>query len=174
MTKEECARKKAISDHIYYMANRERIKKRTRAYALAHRVQNREYQHAWKLSNPEKVREDNAAYRKRVKEIRRVYNKAYCAKRPGYKASLLQNYRAKKRAAYIENVDAATVYERDMGLCQICGVVVEDGDFHLDHRIPISRGGKHSYANCQTAHASCNFKKSSKLHNECAHLWVRH
>ena len=164
---------RACSDRKYYEANRERLKAKTRAYAIANKECATEWKRAWKLRNPEKVREDNAIYRKRVKEIRRVYNKAYCAKRPGYKVSLLQNYRAKKRAAYIENVDAAIVYERDMGLCQICGVVVEAGDFHLDHRTPVSRGGEHSYANCQTAHASCNFRKSNKLPNECAHLWVR-
>lgn len=81
--------------------------------------------------------------------------------------------RAMKMAATVEDVDPAVVYERDMGLCQLCGLPVEEGDFHLDHRIPIYRGGHHSYENCQTAHAFCNISKRAKLPEECGYLWLR-
>ena len=83
------------------------------------------------------------------------------------------SYKAKKRAAFVEFVDLAAVYERDMGLCGICGLVVEDGDFSLDHRIPIAGGGKHSIENCQTAHLICNIRKKDKLPGKFGHLWLR-
>ena len=81
--------------------------------------------------------------------------------------------RAMKTNAFVEHVDPSVVYDRDMGLCQICGLPVEHGDFNMDHRVPLFRGGKHSYDNCQTAHASCNFRKSIKTKDECTHLWRR-
>lgn len=81
--------------------------------------------------------------------------------------------RAMKSGAFVERVFRATVYGRDMGLCQICGLMVEDGEFSLDHRIPLFKGGEHSYANCRTSHASCNFKKGIKLPEDCTHLWRR-
>jgi 5-methylcytosine-specific restriction endonuclease McrA len=33
----------------------------------------------------------------------------------------------------------------------------------LDHAIPLSKGGSHSYANAQLAHLSCNLLKSDKI-----------
>ena len=90
-----------------------------------------------------------------------------------YKNELGDKRRAMKTNAFIERVFRAKMYERDMGLCQICGLPVEDGEFTLDHAIPLFRGGTHSYANCRTAHASCNFKKALKLPEECEHLWRR-
>ena len=54
-----------------------------------------------------------------------------------------------------------------------CGLVVEDGDFSLDHRIPITCGGKHAMENCQTAHLICNIRKQDKPLEQCGHLWMR-
>lgn len=50
------------------------------------------------------------------------------------------------------------VYARDKGRCGICGITVY-GDFHIDHVIPLSKGGEHSYANVQVAHPKCNQEK---------------
>jgi len=81
--------------------------------------------------------------------------------------------RAMLMGAHVETVNPAVVYERDMGLCHLCGLPVEGGDFHLDHRVPLIAGGKHSYANCFTSHAGCNYKKGRKMPEECGHLWSR-
>ena len=94
-------------------------------------------------------------------------------KEKNYLAANSSRRRAIKRGATVEVVDPAVVYDRDIGLCQICGLPVEDGDFSLDHRIPLTRGGEHSYANCGTAHLSCNSKKHRKLPEQCDHLWLR-
>src|SRR6267142_5472903 len=53
----------------------------------------------------------------------------------------------KRRALgkFIEDVDRLVVFERDQGFCQICGLGVDPQNWHLDHKIPLSRGGEHSY-----------------------------
>ena len=55
------------------------------------------------------------------------------------------------------------VYERDGGICQICGLPVplhcdrNDGwSRTMDHIDPVMLGGSHSYGNCQLAHRICN------------------
>lgn len=48
------------------------------------------------------------------------------------------------------------------GMCGICKGFI-DGDFHVDHRIPLSKGGMHGYANCQPAHPKCNLSKGDKI-----------
>jgi 5-methylcytosine-specific restriction endonuclease McrA len=37
------------------------------------------------------------------------------------------------------------------------------GMFHVDHKRPVSRGGRHEYANLQLAHKRCNLTASNKL-----------
>lgn len=79
------------------------------------------------------------------------------------------NYR--RRARYYgvpyEKVDAGFVFERDGWRCQICGDktparlrgTTDPKSPELDHRIPMSRGGSHSYDNVQVACRECNARK---------------
>lgn len=74
------------------------------------------------------------------------------------------NRRAIKRGAFVETVDPQVVFIRDDGWCGIClGPVSRDERWHVDHVIPLARGGKHSYANVQLAHAHCNIAKGDAL-----------
>ena len=77
-------------------------------------------------------------------------------------------YRARKRKAYVEDVDPAHVWERDEGVCGICQQPADRTDWHLDHVIPLSRGGAHSMANVQVSHPACNLSKHQKLPEEVA------
>lgn len=72
-------------------------------------------------------------------------------------------YRARKRQALVEKVDREVVWERDEGICGLCGLPVERSDWHLDHVVPLARGGEHSYANVQVAHPICNQRKGAAL-----------
>lgn len=80
-----------------------------------------------------------------------------------------QNRRAKMKDVFVESVDLAIVSERDNWICGICNHSVSklrDRNLvdiaSLDHIIPISKGGEHSYANTQLAHLSCNIRKGAK------------
>lgn len=47
-------------------------------------------------------------------------------------------------------------------ICGICGKQIDSFDeMHVDHIIPLSRGGKDIIANLQLTHAKCNLKKGS-------------
>jgi 5-methylcytosine-specific restriction endonuclease McrA len=74
-----------------------------------------------------------------------------------------QRRRARKRSAFIEDVHPLVVLERDDGVCGICGGDVDPEDFHVDHIIPLARGGEHRYANVQPAHPWCNLSKCDRL-----------
>lgn len=53
---------------------------------------------------------------------------------------------------------------RDNFRCQICGASAKDGaKLHVDHIIPVSKGGKTIESNLQTLCDRCNFGKSNKL-----------
>lgn len=70
--------------------------------------------------------------------------------------------RAKKRGQFVEHVDLATVWERDDGVCHICREPADRWNWHLDHVIPIARGGLHGYENVKVAHPGCNLKKGDR------------
>lgn len=70
--------------------------------------------------------------------------------------------RARKLASFIEDVDPRVVYEMHGGVCGICHEFIE-GDFHVDHVIPLARGGQHGYINVQPAHADCNLRKGASV-----------
>lgn len=36
-------------------------------------------------------------------------------------------------------------------------------NFHVDHVIPLIRGGRHNYENVQTAHPYCNIAKRDRV-----------
>jgi 5-methylcytosine-specific restriction endonuclease McrA len=67
----------------------------------------------------------------------------------------------KRGASKAEYIDRTIVFERDEGICGICGGEADASDFHVDHVIPLSRGGEHTYTNVQVAHPLCNQRKGS-------------
>lgn len=76
--------------------------------------------------------------------------------------------RARLRRANYEIVDPLVVFNRDGWRCQACGQKTPKrlrGSYEpyapeLDHIIPISRGGEHTYRNTQCLCRSCNQSKS--------------
>jgi len=79
--------------------------------------------------------------------------------------------RARLRAARVESVDPLKVFERDGWKCHLCHRKTPSrlrGTYHdaapeLDHIIPLSRGGEHSYANTACACRKCNGKKGATV-----------
>lgn len=123
---------KAI-DRRQYIKTADKQRRRSRRRYRANRAQALAYSAAWRRANPDKRHE-------------------YSARR-----------RARKRGAgTVERVDRRRVYDRDEGVCQLCHKPVRFSNMHMDHRVPLSRGGTHTYRNCQTAHAKCNLRKQSK------------
>ena len=75
------------------------------------------------------------------------------------------------------NITLESLFKRDKGICHICGRPCDyedytvDGDVFIagnwypsiDHVIPVSKGGRHSWDNVKLAHRLCNSVKSDKL-----------
>lgn len=55
------------------------------------------------------------------------------------------------------------IYERDGGICMKCGKKVTRDNYHVDHIIPISKGGSEwDLNNLELACPECNLKKGAK------------
>lgn len=60
-----------------------------------------------------------------------------------------------------------TIWLRDNGQCQYCEKKLSIKDSTIDHVMPKSKGGKHTWENVVIACRKCNQKKGSKLPKEC-------
>lgn len=115
----------------------------------------------------EKNKESDAAtwklwYAASGKAKRAKYMRAYQKANRDVIRDAVSNYRARRLDSLVEHVDRLILYERDDGICGICQKPV-GLDFHVDHVVPLSRGGAHSYANTQIAHPSCNISKGARI-----------
>jgi 5-methylcytosine-specific restriction endonuclease McrA len=81
--------------------------------------------------------------------------------------------RARKRNVHNETVYLEIIAQRDKYKCHICRKRVDMNldvqDMYsptMDHLIPISLGGDHTYANIRLAHRICNSRKGNRAINE--------
>lgn len=131
--------------------------------------------------NPTKEAERQRKRRRENPEKERLRSRRYYAenrdreleRKRRYQAGHLNGHRdkqarrrARKRQAEAEKVDPVAIWDRDKGICHICGLAADSDDWHLEHKVPLSRGGRHSADNVAVAHPTCNFKKGTKLPSE--------
>lgn len=107
----------------------------------------------WREQNADKMRQAELAWRAVNSDRLREKN---------------QRRRARLMSAFIEDVDPQVVWDRDEGRCGICEQQIDPNvpwpermSKTLDHIIPLSKGGVHSYANIQLAHHVCNSRKNN-------------
>lgn len=110
-------------------------------------------------------------------DARRVFCSKECnrkaavakAKTSGAKAANRAVRKMRERAAFVERVNPIEVFTRDGWKCQLCGAktpsalrgTYEPRAPELDHIMPISAGGEHSYRNVQCACRECNGRKGA-------------
>ena len=74
----------------------------------------------------------------------------------------ISNYKSKKQRSLMTKELREQISRRDNYTCQICGKYMPDGvGLHIDHIIPVSKGGKSVPSNLQVLCSKCNGKKSS-------------
>lgn len=142
----------AYKDHEEYLAYqaayRERNRAKAREYAREYRRENPSYMRDWHAANPGHSAKWRRANPDRARELWR--------RQAGRRKAL-------KLQQFIEDVDSSVVYQMHGGMCGICKQFVPEDDFHVDHVIPLSKGGMHGYINVQPAHPLCNLRKGDRV-----------
>lgn len=112
-------------------------------------------------TNKDKYLEQHREYYKLNKESIQSKNKEYRKTEIGKK--VFKQARIKRKAlirkAKIGNINIDKLLENKN--CYWCGVDTID-NYHIDHYVPISKGGTHSQDNLVLSCPSCNLKKGSK------------
>lgn len=137
-------------------AKREAGRDSKRAYDKKYREKNKEQriakEMAWKAANPGKVREIKKAWKKR---------------NPEYVTTDAQNRRAMLRKAdgKFSAKDVKYIFEKQRGLCAACSVKIKKSgknNYHIDHIVPLAKGGSNWPNNLQLLCPPCNLRKSAK------------
>jgi 5-methylcytosine-specific restriction endonuclease McrA len=110
----------------------------------------------WRENNQERYKESNRIRKHtHFRNNREAYN-SYTRNR----RALLSNANGSHTAE-----DIRKLHESQNGLCAYCGAPLAGG-YHVDHVIPISRGGSNYPSNLALACAFCNCSKNDRLLNE--------
>lgn len=127
----------------YHLANADANHARNKVWREAHKEERAQSFAQWRKANPDYFTEWNAANPDKVrdKSVRR---------------------RAQLRGQFLESVYLSVLIERDKRTCGICGKRIASGQESVDHILPVSKGGAHSYANTRLAHRLCNVRRNNR------------
>jgi 5-methylcytosine-specific restriction endonuclease McrA len=147
----------------YYADNKEKIKLSQLNWRVKNKDELKISQAAYRSLNAEKINNRQANYYAKNKEMCDATISAWRKRNPFLVRIYWQNRESRKR----ENGGALSIgiieklFHLQKGKCACCRAKLGD-DFHLDHMIPLSKGGKNSDENMQLLTATCNMKKGSK------------
>jgi len=157
----------------YYLAQKLAFPEKYRADIIAARAahprRDSVNSRAWRDANPGKDRASSKAWREAHPERQYETHRAWHLANPEKSRTYTQARRGMKLDLFVEHVYIAVLMERDCRICGICGLqIVRDHPDRMyrssvDHIIPLSKGGLHSYANTQPAHLVCNLRKGVKI-----------
>lgn len=138
-----CMACKRIRDNAYNAAHPLEHRARARRSALSRVAEVKAYQRQWAIDNPGRIR-----------AIQQNRN----ALRIGAQVGCRKAYAA--FVAWAKSIPAVR--------CYWCGAKTLPGDRHLDHIIPLSKGGADAVANLCVSCPRCNLTKNAKLPEEFA------
>lgn len=155
-----CSSCKRVLNHGYRANNREKLNTDRRRYYRGHH--NQELQRARNQRNGQQRKlaaKTRAYYWAHVEQCRQ---KSKAKQRPYTAARRAKLHQAE---GTFTKQDLKKLYEEQEGKCFYCGDAL-DGAYHVDHVIPISRGGSNNLDNLQLLCQCCNLSKHDKTHDE--------
>jgi 5-methylcytosine-specific restriction endonuclease McrA len=149
---------------IWYKANREQILAATNVYKKAHLDKAHTASAGWRKSNPEKIRSKDAAWEKANPEKVRAKVAKWRKTHPEEIRRIYHNKRARKKESggKLSPGIISKLLSRQKTRCAICRLSLKKTGYHIDHVVPLVRGGKNTDSNIQLTCPTCNMQKNAK------------
>ena len=147
-----------------YAANPEKLSERTRRWAAANPDRKKSHTAKWRAANPEKWRQSN-------RKSKQANQQKYTDKQRADYALNPEKYRvverrrralAKGSAETHTPQDLVDIFAAQGGRCAYCRADLKRHKKHVDHIIPLARGGSNGRANLQYLCQPCNQSKSAR------------
>lgn len=156
-----------FADHVARRRANDRKYGAERRKDPAYREWMSEYQKRWRVENRERISAYAAAWRRSNPKAYEATRRRYFESHPDASRESAAKRRAWKRDAFVEEVRAEVLLELYGTSCYLCETqIYQPRDMHMDHVVPLSRGGEHSVANVRPTHKACNLRKSDRLLSE--------
>jgi 5-methylcytosine-specific restriction endonuclease McrA len=110
------------------------VAKNREAVYAKNNTEGRKFRKAWSAKNPDKVRQHVRTRRARVAGASGVHSAE----------------------------DIKFLFEMQKGKCVVCLKPLKNKMFHVDHHIPLSKGGSNDRSNLRLLHSSCNTNKGAR------------
>lgn len=176
---EPCQIAKKAYDRAIYEANKEKKAAQAKAWKLANAEYDKEIKRNWYLANLEKSKAKGRKWYLENQEIT-IQRAAQWAKDNPEKSlessrRVSHRRRVRKKNGISSPYTDAQVLEMYGTDCHICGKAIDllaprsikqkgwHLGLHLDHVIPISKGGHDTIENIRPSHGICNVKKGARI-----------
>jgi len=155
----------------YRAENPEKVREDNRRWKKANPDKHREHVSRWRKANPDKVLESARRWRESNPDKARESYRRWAKANPDKVLAKHHRRRARKAGAFTEphTHEDLIVFTRDyLGLdpekCFYCFLEGRDSPSeHVDHVIPLAKGGSETVWNKRFACAKCNISKGSKV-----------
>lgn len=158
--------------------NAERDRAKSRQWNAENKVHRRAYvaenaarialqKRAWRQSNPSKVKKHKRDSRIRNRDTEKERIRRHYARFPERRRlnTRVQQHRRRHADGTFTKADIALQLKTQGSKCWWCDNAL-NGDYHIDHRIPLARGGSNDPSNLCIACPTCNMSKGAKLPHE--------
>lgn len=142
-----------VKKQTYYLENREEKLAYNKQYYDTNAVKLNEYSRKWYIDNHEWALQRAKAYRENNPEKVRICEKACDANR-------------RNAPGKITSADVKDAIDCSEGRCPYCLDELKFSMIHIDHVIPLSRGGHNTRENIVACCADCNLRKNDKTPRE--------
>ncbi len=151
----------------YVKANRELLKAKQEAYRAENRDALLERGRLRYRENAEVLRQKRRDYYEANRELERERARKWHKENPEKSRAISARRRALMAGADVaEFVSRDYVIARDRSRCHICKKLCRRDEIHIDHLVPLTRGGEHSARNLAVACAPCNRRKKNGAAND--------
>ena len=156
----EFQRRRLDEKRRHYAKRRAHILARNRRWALTNRLKVRAI---WKTFYQRHIEAERQRSKTKDPAVKRQTQRKYVVSHRLIVAAKENRRRALKLGSMVGPVDYRAIVQAANGICAICHQRVLEGPAHIDHIIPLARGGSHTQDNLQFAHARCNIAKGARL-----------
>ena len=160
----------------YYHKNKEIIREKRKERDKRYREDNKELikqrHKEWRKNNSERLKEQQDKWNKSdsFKKAQKKYKKSEKGRQSDYLSRIKR--RSLKQKVSFSPFERKQILNRDKWKCQNCGCKVHDrsnGNWntpnkaHIDHILPLSKGGDSKPSNLQTLCRTCNLSKHDNV-----------
>lgn len=153
-------------EKVYRDLNKSVLNKRCKDWRIRNKDRILKEEKQYRLENIDRVKARKSRYKAKNRDNIKILAKQWRKNNPDKVKAFKLNRRAygKVNGNDIINLRKSNIEKYGMLTCVYCEIVVKD--YHIDHKLPVSRGGTNDLENLAISCPHCNLSKHTKTAEE--------